>query len=326
MTAAGQPAHRILVTGASGFIGRALIETLTHSGHTVLAVSRTPAARPGIACATVTDYQDTAQLMRLAQGYDTVIHLAALAHYVPSRDECAGASPFLSNVTGTSTMAHASAAAGVRRFILLSSIGVNGNHTEGRPFTETSVPHPAEPYAVSKLQCETALQEVIKKHPAMDFVIIRPPLVYGPQAPGNFGKMLGAIARRTPLPLGQIPNQRSFVGLDNLLSLIELCVRHPEAANQTYLVCDGEDVSTTDFIRRIGLALETPARLLKIPPSLIRLAGWLTGRSGQVERLLSSLQVDSSKARTQLGWTPVLTLDQGLRRAAAGSMPGRPDR
>ncbi len=322
MTETGVPPQRILVTGASGFIGRALVAYLAHCGHEVLAVSRAPATAGSVPSARVPDYTDMARLTELLRGHDTVVHLAALAHRQLSGDAETIAAAFATNVAGTRTVAAASAAAGVRRFILISSIGVNGQRTDARPFTEEDAPQPAEPYALSKLQCELALREVVGQHSSMDFVIIRPPLVYGPGAPGNFGRLLRAVARRTLFPLGGVTNQRSFLGLDNLLSLIERCTRHPGARNQVYLASDGEDVSTVEFIRRIGQALGTPARMLNIPLPLIRLPARLVGRGAQIERLVASLQVDSGKARRQLGWAPPLSLDEGLRRAAAGMAAG----
>ena len=318
MTEAGYHPQRILITGASGFIGRALATYLAHCGHNVLAVSRAPLTAIGIPSARVSDYTNLARLTELLRGHDTVIHLAALAHRQISGDAKTVAAAFATNVASTRATAIASAAADVRRFILISSIGVNGQCTSAQPFTEEDSPQPAEPYATSKLQCELALREVVEQHPSMNFVIIRPPLVYGPNAPGNFDRLLRAVVHRSLLPLGGVTNQRSFVGLDNLLSFIELCARHPDADDQIYLVSDGEDVSTAEFIRRIGQALDTPAQLLNIPLPLIRVLSRLVGRGAQIERLLASLQVDSNKARRQLGWTPPLTLDEGLRRVADG--------
>lgn len=319
MTEAGYHPQRILITGASGFIGRALAAYLADCGHDVLAISRAPITASGVQSARVSDYTNLTQLTELFRGYDAVIHLAALAHQQISGDAKTVAAAFATNVASTRAIAMASAVADVQRFILISSIGVNGQCTSARPFIEEDPPKPAEPYATSKLQCELALRDVVEQHPSMNFVIIRPPLVYGPNAPGNFNRLLRAVAHRSLLPLGGVTNQRSFVGLDNLLSFIELCARHPCAENQIYLVSDGEDVSTAEFVRRIGLALGTPARLLNIPLPLIRMLARLAGRSTQIERLVASLQVDSNKARRQLAWTPPLTLDEGLRRAANGT-------
>ncbi len=313
------PHQRVLITGASGFIGRALATYLVRRGHTVTALSRAPVAMVGVQWAEVQTYIDIARMTHLLRGHDVVIHLAALAHRQISGDAKTIAAAFATNAVATHAVAVASATAGLRRFILISSIGVNGQHTEARPFNEEDPAQPAEPYAVSKLQCELALYDVAAQHPSMDFVTIRPPLVYGPNAPGNFSQLFQAIANRSLLPLGAVTNLRSFVGLENLLDLIELCMYHPQARNQIYLVSDGEDVSTAEFVRRIGLALGTPARLLNIPLPLIRMLARLAGRSTQIERLVASLQVDSNKARRQLAWTPPLTLDEGLRRAANGT-------
>jgi nucleoside-diphosphate-sugar epimerase len=315
---------RILVTGASGFIGRAFVTRLALSGHEVVGLARTEFQADTARAVVVPDYDDTANLARLAQGMDTVVHLAAVAHQSTTGSATEIERLFAPNVRAVSSMAQASATAGVRRFILVSSIGVNGNCTAGAPFTEDDAPRPAEPYAISKWQCELALREVADQNPSMDFVIIRPPLVYGPRAPGNFGRLLHAVAGRKWLPLGQVTSQRSFIGLDNLLDFIELCALHPDARNQLYLISDGEDVSTAEFIRRIGQALGTPARLLSIPLSPVHLLARLAGRGAQIERLVASLQIDSGKARRQLGWTPPLSLDEGLRRAAAGMVLTEP--
>jgi nucleoside-diphosphate-sugar epimerase len=321
MIEAPSTSKRILITGASGFIGRALTVYLSNCGHEVLAVSRAPFETCNTPSARVPDYTNVERLTELLRGHDAVIHLAAMAHKKIYGDAETAATAFTTNVDGTLAMAMASAAAGIRRFILISSIGVNGQHTNTLPFTEEDVPQPAEPYAVSKLHCELALRDVASQHPSLDFVIIRPPLVYGPNAPGNFGRLLRAVSRQTLFPLRGVLNQRSFIGLDNLMNFIELCTYHPHAKNQIYLVSDREDVSTAEFIRRIGQAQGTPAKLLKVPLPLISLLARITGRSAQIERLLASLQVDSDKARRQLGWIPPLTLDEGLRRAAAGTHP-----
>jgi nucleoside-diphosphate-sugar epimerase len=311
--------HRVVVTGASGFIGRALVSRLAQSGHEVLAVSRSGSgAEPG-STLVLRDYSDPAPLARNFAGYDTVVHLAALAHRsVPSHEGRAGA-VFAPNVAAATAVANAAAAAGVRRLVLVSSIGVNGNRTGPRPFSEEDAANPVEPYAVSKWQSESAVRQVASDHPDLEFVIVRPPLVYGPGAPGNFGRLLRAVQRGMPLPLGGLANRRSFLGLDNLLNFIELTIGHPGARNELYLLSDGEDVSTDDFIRRLGRACGTPARLVYCPLPLLGMLARLGGRQEQLDRLVSSLQVDSTKARTQLGWSPAFTLDEGLRRAVAGS-------
>ncbi len=304
--------QRILVTGASGFIGRALVTYLAQQGHEVTAVSRTPIKSCLATTIPVMGYTEIPLLRDIFRGHDIVIHLAALAHRQVSGNTQEVAAVFAANVSATDAVANACADAGVRRLILISSIGVNGNQTKGHPFTENDVPQPAEPYAVSKFECELVLRQVIDRNPSMEFVIIRPPLVYGPHAPGNFGKLLQAVRSRRWIPLGRIDNLRSLIGLENLLHFIELCARHPEARNQVYLVSDGEDISTPGLIRRLAAALGHPDRLLNTPVSLIRLIAGLAGRGNQIDRLVSSLQIDSRKARTQLGWKPPRSLDEGL--------------
>jgi nucleoside-diphosphate-sugar epimerase len=311
--------HRVAVTGASGFIGRALVSHLAQAGHEVLAVSRSEPSAKDIASVVVGDYTDSASLERIFAGYDSVVHLAALAHRGVSAREPDPGAVFAPNVAAATSVAAAAAAARVRRLVLVSSIGVNGNHTDVQPFTEAGPAAPVEPYAVSKWQSETAVRQVVAEHPALEFVIVRPPLVYGPGAPGNFARLVRAIRRGMPLPLGGLANRRSFLGLDNLLGFIELALRHPDARNELYLLSDGEDVSTAEFIHRIGQACRKPARLVHCPLPLLRFLARLGGREEQLDRLASSLQVDSSKARTQLGWKPSLTLDEGLRRAVARS-------
>jgi len=305
------PSH-ILVTGASGFIGRALVDYLVQRGHAVTAVSRTPGTGNLVKTIPINEYTDIHRLSNIFRGQDTVIHLAALAHRQVPGNPQEVATAFAANVSATDAVAKACVAAGVRRLVLVSSIGVNGNRTKGHPFTESDAPQPAEPYAVSKFECELALRQVIDRNPSMEFVIIRPPLVYGPHAPGNFGKLLQAVRSRRWIPLGRIDNLRSLIGLENLLHFIELCARHPEARNQIYLVSDGEDVSTPGLIRRIATALRQPDRLLNLPLPVLRLIAGLAGRGDQIDRLVTSLQIDSTKARTQLGWAPPISLDEGL--------------
>ena len=310
---------RVAVTGASGFIGRALCTYLVGCGHSVLALSRAPQTIHAVQCAQVPSYTDVKQLTDLLHGCDVVIHLAALAHRNIAGGASAAAAAFAANVDATQATALASAAAGVRRFVLISSIGVNGQSTDTVAFDEVTPPQPTEPYAVSKWQCELALRDVVARHAGLEFVTIRPPLVYGPDAPGNFSQLLQAVARRSLLPLGAVANQRSFIGVENLVNFIELCAHHPSASNQIYLISDGEDVSTPEFIRRIGQALGTPARLMAIPLPLLRLLAGLLGRDAQVARLVASLQVNSGKARSQLAWGPPVSLDEGLRRAVQGA-------
>jgi nucleoside-diphosphate-sugar epimerase len=217
------------------------------------------------------------------------------------------------NVAGTLDLARQSAAAGVRRFVFLSSVKVNG---EAGCYTESDAAAPGDAYAISKHEAEVGLRE-IGAATRMEIVIIRPPLVYGPGARANFGALVRAVARGVPLPFGRVDNRRSLVGLDNLVDFILTCATHPAAAHETFLVSDGEDLSTADLVRRMGRAMGRPARLLPIPPALLMHAATLLGRRDLAGRLLGSLQVDITKAKRQLGWTPPVSVDEGLRRAVA---------
>ncbi len=216
------------------------------------------------------------------------------------------------NVSGTLKLAQQAAHAGVRRFIFISSIGVNGNVSK-RPFSADGHPHPAEAYAQSKWQAEQALWE-IQKQTGMEVVIIRPPLVYGPDAPGNFGSLVRWVEKGVPLPLGAIHNKRSLVGIDNLVDLIIRCIDHPAAANQVFLAGDGEDLSTTELLRGVGKAMGKPARLIPVPAGLLQFGATLLGKKAMAQRLLGSLQVDISKTCELLDWKPPYTVEEGLRR------------
>jgi nucleoside-diphosphate-sugar epimerase len=212
-------------------------------------------------------------------------------------------------------LARQAVVAGVKRFVFLSTIGVNGNQSL-TPFTESDVPNPQNAYSVSKLEAENGLFELAAQT-GLEVVIIRPPLVYGPNAPGNFGKLVRWIKSGIPLPLGSLHNQRSLVALDNLVSLVVMCANRMismSAANQLFLVADGEDVSITSLLRKVAIASGSTSRLVSVQPELLRLSASLLGKGAMAESLLSNLQVDATKARVLLGWQPVVTLDQGLEK------------
>ena len=250
---------------------------------------------------------------------DVVVHLAARVHvmYDASIDPLAEFRRV--NVQGTLNLARQAAASGVRRFVFISSIKVNGEATQpGQPFTADDAPAPLDAYGISKMEAEQGLRELAAQT-GMEVVIIRPPLVYGPGVKANFAAMMRWLQRGVPLPLGAIHNQRSLVALDNLVDLIVTCLTHPAAANQTFLVSDDEDVSTTELLRRMGQAMGKPARLLPVPVSWLKVGAAMVGKRDAAQRLSGSLQVDIEKTCRLLGWVPPISLDEGLRRAAGNT-------
>lgn len=306
---------RVLLTGSSGFVGRSTMGRLLAEGAIVRGATRHPAdLRTDIQSPSLGENAEWGPLLKQT---DIVIHAAARAHVL---NESAGDPIKLFrevNTAGTLRLARQAAEVGVKRVLFLSSIGVNGTQSI-KPFTESDVPLPVEPYAVSKLEAEQGLME-LSRETGMEVVIIRPPLVYGPSAPGNFGKLANAVRRGIPLPLGAVTqNRRTLVGLDNLVDLIVTCAYHPAAANQAFLAGDDEDLSTADLLRRMAKAFGVSPRLLPVPVPVLKAMARAAGKSGMVERLCGSLQVDITKAREVLGWKPPLTVDEGLARVAAG--------
>lgn len=312
---------KILVTGVTGMVGQAVVARLaSDSRHTVRAAIRCLQAdfSPGFEVVPVGDLGARPDCTAALKGADAVIHLAARVHVM---DDTA-ADPLAEfrrvNVQGTLNLARQAAAAGVRRFVFISSIKVNGEATKvGAPFSADDIPAPLDPYGVSKMEAEQGLRELAAQT-GMELVIIRPPLVYGPGVKANFQAMMRWLARGVPLPLGAIQNRRSLVALDNLVDLIVTCLDHPAAVNQTFLVSDGEDLSTTQLLRRMGQALDKPARLLPVPAALLSLGAAVMGKSGVAQRLCGSLQVDIAKTRQLLGWNPPLSVEAGLKKAAEG--------
>jgi nucleoside-diphosphate-sugar epimerase len=312
----------ILVTGATGFVGKAVVQRLLaedESRYVAVAARRDNQQWPARVLPRVTGDLEPATDWSVALGdISVVVHCAARVHVMADT----AANPLAEfrrvNVQGTLNLARQAAAAGVRRFVFVSSIKVNGEATQlGRPFTADDAPAPLDAYGVSKMEAEQGLREIARQT-GMEVVIIRPPLVYGPGVKANFAAMMRWLRRGVPLPLGAIHNQRSLVALDNLVDLIVTCLAHPAAANQTFLVSDGEDVSTTELLCRMGQALSRPARLIPVPVSWLKLAAAMVGKSDVAQRLCGSLQVDIEKTRRLLSWTPPLSLDEGLRKAAEG--------
>jgi nucleoside-diphosphate-sugar epimerase len=308
---------RVLVTGASGFIGRALCLRLAAQGMEVVAAVRNKNAQ-GVTAKPVAvgDIHDKTDWSQALPGVATVIHLAARVHVMRDAAQDPLAAFRRVNTRGTAHLARSAAASGVRRLVYVSTVKVNGEATrKGKKFSEADPPAPLDPYGVSKWEAEQALYEIADQT-GMEIVIVRPPLVYGPGVKGNFLQMLGALKRGFPLPFAAVHNRRSLIYVENLADALAACATHPAAADQTYLVCDGEDVATSDLLRQLAAAMGLPDPLFYCPPGLLRLFAKLLGKSAQLERLLGDLQVDGGRIGAELNWTPPYTLRQGLQATA----------
>jgi len=310
---------RALVTGANGFVGHPLCEEMLRQGWQVTAAIRSSCQlSEGVESTIVGAINGKTSWTDALRDVVVIVHLAARVHVMREEAIDPLAEFRLINVEGTLELARQAALSGVRRFIYLSSIKVNGEQTlSGQSFTEQDVPAPADSYALSKLEAEESLRDLAKQT-GMEVVIIRPPLVYGPGVKANFLNMMCWLHKGMPLPFASINNRRSLVALDNLLDLIVVCLEHPEAANQIFLVSDGDDLSTTELLRRMAHALGKPVRLMPVPVSLLKAGAGLLGRRDMAQRLCGSLQVDISKARTLLGWNPPISVEDGLSRTAQG--------
>lgn len=312
----------ILMTGATGFIGQAVFLNLrADSDFQKIAVSVRDKERhwpSGILPFVTGDLTAHTDWSSALEDVSVVLHCAARVHVMADKSSSPIDEYRKTNVEGTLNLARQAGATGVRRFVFISSIKVNGEGTKtGDSFSADNSPAPLDPYGVSKMEAEQGLREIAAKT-GMEVVIIRPPLVYGPGVKANFQAMMRWLSRGVPLPLGAINNKRSLVALDNLVDLIVTCIDHPAAANQTFLVSDGEDLSTTQLLRRMGQAMGKPARLIPVPPALLKAGAALVGKPELAQRLCGSLQVDIAKTRELLGWSPPISVDEGLRRAAGG--------
>lgn len=304
----------VLLTGATGFVGSAALPRLVREGWLVRAAVRHSSGLPGEVV--VGDIDAQTDWSEALQGCEAVVHLAARVHVM--HDEAVD--PLTEfrkvNVDGTIRLARQAATAGVRRFVFLSTIKVNGESTQsGQAFMPNDIPAPEDAYGLSKLEAERALLKICTDV-GMDFVVIRPPLVYGPGVGGNFRTLLRWMQRGIPLPLGAIDNRRSLVALDNLVDLIAVCLVHPAAANQVFLAADVEDVSTTGLLLKIARAYGRSARLLPVPSSWLRRCAAVLGKREAADRLLGSLVVDSTKARDLLGWRPAVSIEEQLGKMA----------
>lgn len=310
---------RVLLTGATGFVGRALLQRVTATGqyNPVVAVRRQVVGLPsGVHVAHIDGLQPEAQWSQVLNGCGAVVHSAARVHVMHDTSSDPLAEFRKVNVEGTLNLARQAAAAGVRRFIFISSIKVNGEGTPvGVPYFADAQVAPVDPYGISKMEAEQGLR-FLATETGMEVVIIRPTLVYGPGVKANFLNMMRWLHKGVPLPFGAIDNRRSLVALDNLVDLIVTCIDHPAAANQTFLISDGEDLSTTELLRRMAAALGKPARLLPVPSWLLEAGAAMLGKKALSQRLCGSLQVDIGKTRELLGWTPPVSVDEALRKTA----------
>lgn len=309
---------KFLVTGATGFIGRFLCKQLLASGCAVYGTLLEPESpsllEDGVKPIIIQPLGADTSLSYALQGIDAVVHLAASVHIMGNQTNNALAEFQKVNVAGTARLARDASCAGVKRFVFVSSIKVNGECAV-TPYSECSTPMPLDPYGISKYEAEQLLRK-IEAETGLDVVIVRPPLVYGPGVKANFFNMIKTISTGIPLPFASIQNARSLIYVGNLVDALVLSATHPAAAGQTYLVSDGEDVSTSELIQRMAKVLGVSERLFPLPLMFLRLSGLLIGKGSAVNRLISSLCVDITKIRRELGWTPPFTMDEGLQATA----------
>lgn len=308
---------KVLVTGATGFVGQELCRELLGNGFKIRAGTRSGAAlgqklHRDVEVAEVGEIGPDTDWTRALEGINTVVHLAARVHVMYEH----ALNPFdafrIVTVEGTERLARAAVDAGVRRFIYVSSIKVNGESTShNTAFTEADTPTPQDPYGMSKWEAEQTLNH-IASNSTLEIVILRPPLVYGPGVGGNFIRLLNWVTRGIPLPLASVHNLRSLVYVGNLVDALVTCITHANAKGNTFLISDGYDISTAELIRSIAVVMGKQSRLFTMPEDVIRMLGQLTGKSAEVSRLIDSLVVNSSKIRIELGWQPPFSLSEGL--------------
>jgi nucleoside-diphosphate-sugar epimerase len=313
-------APALAVTGSSGFVGRHLLTWLAAQGHGVVAVSRSSAGQlpVGVQARPVADYTDVAAVARSLQGTLAVVHLVARAHVLGTEPQQDALSAFeRANVDAALACAEAALQAGCRRFVLVSSIGVNGQATHGQPFTEDGEPSPQEPYAHTKWRAELAVAERLTGT-TLEWVVVRPPLVYGPHCPGNFRALLGLVQSLPVLPFGALRRLRSYIGIQNLCSALEVAALHPACAGRRFVLSDGEDIDLASLVRLLADGMgRSYVPQWAIPPVMLKGLSMLIGRSDNFAKLSGELQVDSSAFSQCTGWSPPVTLSQGLIQTAA---------
>jgi UDP-N-acetyl-alpha-D-quinovosamine dehydrogenase len=309
---------RIFITGATGFIGRALCRHLISDGCTVIGAVRSKKSQSRLVSGVIPflcgDLQEKTDWSPALQGVDEVVHLAARVHVLKETEEDAAKVFHRLNVDATRELAGAAARSGVKRFVFLSSVKVNGEFSI-RPYREEDPVAPRDLYGISKKSAEETLRSLARET-ALECTIVRPPLVYGQEVGANFLKLMQLVASGLPLPLASIRNRRSFVYVENLVSAIAACIRHPAAANQTFFVNDGQDLSTPQLLRGIAEGLGKPVRLFPFPVRLLEGIARAAGLSETIRRLTESLAVDSAKIQNSLGWHPPFSVQTGLARTA----------
>ena len=305
---------KILITGATGFIGRSVCQILREKNHTLTGVSRNKELRSGpqnIPLYYLPEFSGNMDWSKAVAGADAIVHLAARVHQMRDRSADPLSEFRRVNMEGTKTLAEAAVAAGVKRFIFLSTIKVNGQRTIGKPFSENDLSAPDDPYGISKWEAENILVDIATKG-GMETVILRSPLVYGPHVGGNFMSLARAVAKRWPLPLSAVTNRRSLIYVGNLASAIATCVSHPNAPGEIFFVSDGETLSTAELAKRMALAAGIRGNIFYCPLWALHTAGVLTGRQQTINRITESLEVDSSKIRRVLNWSAPYSVEKGL--------------
>ncbi len=322
---------KILVTGATGFVGSHLIRLLSSQGHQVIGAVRSQSNKSvntiaGVEFKALVNIHSSLDWAPCLAGVDAVVHLANRAHMMHESDSNLLALYRSINTEGTMQLARQAVAAGIKRFIFISSVKVNGESTlPGQRFSPVSNSIPTDPYGLSKYEAEQGLKELSLKTD-MEVVIIRPPLIYGPGVKANFLKMMQWIEKGIPLPMGSIANQRSLLGIDNLLDFISVCLTHPKAAGQTFLISDDHDVSTTELLKEIASAMHRSSRLLVIPQFVLENGLILLGQGHIAERLCASLQLDITLAKTLLSWKPPYSFKNQMSKTVAAYLSERSGR